>query len=426
MTFAFTLVIALLVLSTCGALLEYARTRAESEKAELLRSTARNFIAEVGGAGRKGALQEMDEEDAILRSRGILLVLRDAKRREIAEVGSHRASTHRTPGQRVRSVSLGADRAVFSLSWADEERNLTRQAAALTVLGTIIVLAAGIGAWALVGHTLSPIRSLSRQAKAASAETLSVTLQPSSKDAEVVELVSTLNGLIGRLSEEAEVRGRFYAAASHELRTPLQALLGHLELGISRERTPAEYRAVIEEARQQSDRLIALTRDLLFLNRLQTGAAPAPEPVDIADVCARAVRLVCAEAQAETLRVAVESPECAPIEAPPTHTEMLFRNLIENAVKYARPGTEVRIRVLAAPPSLDVWNEAAGETIPDTTRLFEPFYRPDASRSAETGGNGLGLAICKAIADTDGWNLRLDASASGFHAEAIRTDGPGA
>jgi signal transduction histidine kinase len=105
---------------------------------------------------------------------------------------------------------------------------------------------------------------------------------------------------------------------------------------------------------------------------------------------------------------------------------MLFRNLIENAVKYARPGTEVRIRVRAAPPSLDVWNEAAGETIPDTTRLFEAFYRPDASRSAETGGNGLGLAICKAIADADGWTLRLDATAAGFHAEAIRTGGAGA
>ena len=88
----------------------------------------------------------------------------------------------------------------------------------------------------MVGRTLSPIDRLSRQAAAASVESLDVRLAAPSRDAEVVRLVATLNGLLQRLSDAAESRGRFYAAASHELRNPLQALLGHVEVTLDKER----------------------------------------------------------------------------------------------------------------------------------------------------------------------------------------------
>lgn len=416
-TAAFTLTVALLMLGTCGLVLWYARVRAENEKAGALRAAAQNFVMEVGNGGRKAALAEMDQEDADLRSRGILLVLQDAGGREIAEVGSHRHMAQPSAEERALSVRMGADRAVLSLSWGEEKRNLTRQAAELSIVAVVIILATGIGAWALVGHTLSPIRELSRQANVASAETLSVRLEPSSDDAEVVDLVRTLNGLLARLSEAVAARGRFYAAASHELRTPLQALLGHLELAAARERTPDEYRAVLEEASRQADRLIALTRDLLVLNRLESGSVDAPPTmVDFVDVAERAVRQTRAQAGARRVTVQLDCPELMSVTASPGHLEMLVRNLVENAVKYAIPDSVVRVALAAEPPRFEVFNTCLSLSEADLSRLCEPFYRPDASRSAETGGNGLGLAICRAIARADGWSFSLTCVDGVFHA----------
>jgi signal transduction histidine kinase len=362
----------------------------------------------------------MDQEDADLRSRGILLVLKDGRGGEIAEDGSHRHSARVHPGQRVRTARVGADTAVFSLSWAEEERNLERQAAGLGVVAVVIVLACGIGAWALVGHTLSPIQELSRQANAASAETLLLRLEAPSDDAEVVDLVRTLNGLLGRVSDAAAARGRFYAAASHELRTPLQALLGHLELGISRERAPAEYRAVIEEARQQANRLIALTRDLLFLNRIESRNADAPsEAVDLAELCARAVRAGRSIADERAVCVTVNGPESIPIVVPSSHAEVMVRNIVENALKYTPRGGTVDIRLAADPPRLEVVNDCDPASAWEPERLFEALYRADTARASESGGNGLGLAICKAIADADGWTLTVSRESARFHVTAI-------
>lgn len=419
-TAGFTAAVALLMLSTCGLVLAFARARAENEKANALRSATRDFVMEVGKGGRKAALAEMDLQDADLRSRGILLVLRDSRGKEIAEVGSHRHSSRPTVTVRARTVWVGADTAVFSLSWAEERRNLARQAAELGVVAVVVILAAGLGAWVLVGRTLSPISALSRQANLATAETLSVRLEPPSDDAEVVQLVRTLNGLLARLSEAAASRGRFYAAASHELRTPLQALLGHLELGSARQRTPEEYRAILDEASRQADRLIVLTRDLLFLNRLESGTAEAaPEPVDLMDVAERAIAHTRDAACRRGLAVSLDGPGSVLVTAPPSHAEMMVRNLVENAVKYTPDGGAVRVRLADAPARLEVLNDVDGPEEKDPERLFEPFYRPDGSRNSETGGNGLGLAICKAIAEADGWSIVLRTPPQAFHAEVI-------
>ena len=125
----------------------------------------------------------------------------------------------------------------------------------MLLMGGLVVLVVGIGAWFVVGKTLSPIRRLAHQAANASAEKLDARLDAPSQDAEVLELVNTLNGFLTRMEETVETKGRFYAAASHELRTPLQALSGHLELALSRERSAEDYKAALEEAKKQSSRL---------------------------------------------------------------------------------------------------------------------------------------------------------------------------
>jgi two-component system sensor histidine kinase BaeS len=153
----------------------------------------------------------------------------------------------------------------------------------------------------------------------------------------------------------------------------------------------------------------------LLLNQLDSlpaVSARASEQVDLVEISDRVLTQFCPLIEARSLLLKVEMPPKAMIGASTNHAEMLVRNLVENAVKYADPGGEVRIALIGSPEKtqLTIFNSCSPPSPEVLSRLCEPFYRPDASRNSETGGNGLGLAICKAIADANGWNLSLAAA----------------
>lgn len=277
-------------------------------------------------------------------------------------------------------------------------------------LSVIVIGAVGTGAWFMVGGVLSPLKSLSKQAAHASAEHLSARLESPSKDAEMRDLVDTLNGLLDRVYETAEIKGRFYAAASHELRTPLQALSGHLELANSRKRTAEEYEAVVKESYNQTRRLIALVQGLLFLHQIDTRTNSPQEPVNLSESCESALELMYSLLMSRNLRLKESFTPNIQIEAVPSHAEVLARNLIENAVKYATEGGEISItlKVENGQILLEVENDFPENVKIATENVFEPFYRDDTSRNSKTGGNGLGLAICRAVSSANGWAVRLD------------------
>src|SRR5262249_45706932 len=103
--------------------------------------------------------------------------------------------------------------------------------------------------------------------------------------------------------------------------------------------------------------------------------------------------------------------------APPSHVDILIRNLIENAVKYATPGGGVSVSTRALETGaleLRVYNDHSSPVPLDLDRWCEPFYRADPSRSAMTGGNGLGLAICQRIADTNNWIFCIQSESGGI------------
>ncbi len=313
----------------------------------------------------------------------------------------------RQDGWKTKRVESQGEVLLIGYPWWKTEAALRSQAILLVVLGLIMILVTGAASWALVGQTLLPIRQLTRQAQAASTDNLRLSLVAPTQDVEVAELVTTLNGLLTRLAATASTRGRFYAAASHELRTPLQALSGQLELALNRERNPAEYRAMLEEARLQTQRLTILTRDVLFLNRLDVGSVPASQPVELSELCERIFTHFLGLAARRQLTTRISLAEEAFIYAPPLHVEMLARNLIENAVKYAPLGGAVTVSLAESGGQhyLEVFNSFPVEPALDRDELFEPFFRPDASRNLETGGNGLGLAICGALTTANKWRF---------------------
>ena len=418
LTLAFSLATAALMLLTGIAAARYLRYDTEHDADALLFAAAQNAQRKISeGAGENPSIEfEANEPD--LADSSVSLIVVDLRGNILRKTKNRPPPWphHARDGWRVTTLQAGHNLIVAGLPWKATERSLQKQILALAASCVIVFFAVTLGVWFIVGQALSPIRRLSTQAQAASAESLRVHLSPSSRDAEIVELVDTLNGLLSRLSDAASMRGRFYAAASHELRTPLQALSGHLELALTRPRSAEAYREVIVEAHAQALRLMSLTRDLLLLNQLDSSAPPAAETVDPDAACERALIQMASLIASRDLCVEAQWEDAVEIVAPPTHLEMLTRNLIENAVKYAKEGGTIAIRFVDGGRRLEIFN--ASDPIPnwDGEKLFEPFYRLDASRNAKTGGNGLGLAICKAIAEANGWQIAIEQAADGVRA----------
>ncbi len=423
MTLAFALAVVVLLLPACLLLTGYARRMALASAATTLQSARAKVEHELPAALRSFDLNrdraELSEaEDDIAQERVALLLLdhqgqiieasRNATpfRRSLVWRTSHADEERdwRTLSVRMENTTL-----VLGLPWTDTQRGLDNQALTLGLLSLFMGGAASVGAWFLVGRTLSPIGRLSQQAREAGADGSRLQLQPPSQDAEVVELVSTLNDLLTRQSRANEARGRFYAAASHELRTPLQALSGHLELALLRERTRDEYQAVVVEANTQTQRLTSLVRDLLRLHQLEGGTRMAQEPVDMEQTCRRVLQSLAPLIAARGRVVQTEITPGVFVASAPAHADMIARNLIENAVQHAAPNGPIHVSLRQDEKGvrLEVRNPVDGPADRSPEQWFEAFYRPDASRTARTGGNGLGLALCKAIAAANGWHISL-------------------
>ncbi|MDX6440080.1 MAG: two-component system, OmpR family, phosphate regulon sensor histidine kinase PhoR [Gaiellaceae bacterium] len=204
----------------------------------------------------------------------------------------------------------------------------------------------------------------------------------------------------GDLAAYEELRSGFTAAVSHELRTPLARLLSLLELaGLPGEDVPA----LVEQARGEIDAIRELIDEVLFLAELESGTrvvSLGAEPV------LPVLREVAAELEEQAARAGValrvEGDEDATAEVRPRMLRVVARNLAENAIRYAGPGTNATLSVRSDDDGvvLRVVDDGAGVDQADLPRLFERFYRADRSRASR--GTGLGLAIVKHVVASAG------------------------
>ncbi len=210
----------------------------------------------------------------------------------------------------------------------------------------------------------------------------------------------------------AAMRRDFVANVSHELKTPLAAVRGYAEtLRDGAVDDPPTARRFSERIVEQTRRLEALLADLLTLSRLESPEAARPRrPVDLPLVVRDAVELVSGRAAERGVEVRLAIEETPPLSGDPNGLERLLVNLLDNAVKYNRPGGSVCLAI--APRDGEVWIEVrdTGIGIPPEAihRLFERFYRVDPGRAREEGGTGLGLAIVKHVAQAHGGRVEVE------------------
>jgi signal transduction histidine kinase len=239
---------------------------------------------------------------------------------------------------------------------------------------------------------------------------------------ELDRLAETLNGMLARLENTFGSMRRFSADAAHELRTPLTALKGTLEVALRAERTGAEYRAALDSALEEVERLVRLAEDLLLLSRSSAGPESPRARVeleglvlDAADVGARL-----AKDRGVSVRVGAVAPLTVLGDAGALRRALL--NLVENGVKYTPASGRVEIGVAEAGGVAVIAVEDTGPGIDprDVERIFEPFVRLDAARDRESGGSGLGLAIARSIVVAHRGTLAVERTGPGGSCFTIR------
>jgi len=199
-----------------------------------------------------------------------------------------------------------------------------------------------------------------------------------------------------------EQQKQFVSDVAHELRTPLSIMRGELEVALGKERTPADYRQVLNSSKQETDRLIELSENLLFLARADQGKQAIEfGKVDITDLIGSIIASLQAESTKKEIAIRFE-PEEEPtfVQGQPAMLRRLFFNLIHNAIQYTPSQGEIWISLATGKQYAEVKIRDTGVGIPaeDQEKIFNRFYRVDPSRS-RTKGYGLGLAICKSIVE---------------------------
>jgi two-component system, OmpR family, phosphate regulon sensor histidine kinase PhoR len=213
-----------------------------------------------------------------------------------------------------------------------------------------------------------------------------------------------------------QLRADFVANASHELRTPLAVLLGFIEtLTGPAADDPAAQREFLGIMQQQATRMARLVDDLLSLSRIELTEHAAPtRRVRIADVVGPIARALDLRAAEHGMTIAlIVAPGLPEVPGEPDELAQVAQNLIDNAIKYARPGTEITVTVGPSPKlmggvMLRVRDRGEGIARKHLSRLTERFYRADKARSSAMSGTGLGLAIVKHVVNRHNGLLEIE------------------
>lgn len=286
----------------------------------------------------------------------------------------------------------------------------------------IAVIVNGVTARLAVSHALAPIRGLRQKASGINADHLDYRLAEDSVPFELQDLVKTLNAMLGRLENSFKRLSDFSSDLAHELRTPVSNILMQTEVTLSRGRTADEYKETLYSNAEECTRLSRMISDMLFLAKTDYSLIkPFTEVIDLE----REVNDVFSyfEGVAESKNVQLQLVGHGSVLGDRMLLRRAIINFLSNAIRHTPESGVVRVFIDTVTQSgaLILGFENTGEPIPSEhlSRLFDRFYRVDASRKGSSEGAGLGLAIAKSIIVLHGGTVAVQ-SAKGITRFAIR------
>ena len=285
-----------------------------------------------------------------------------------------------------------------------EERILRWLAVVETTLGLTAVIGIALAARTLVRRSLAPLREVEETALAIADGDVDRRVPAWSRETEVGKLSYAVNTMVTQLQESVndaqakeEQMRRFVGDASHELRTPLTSVRGYAEL--YRKGMAPDADMVIDKIEEESGRMQLLVEDLLALTRAE-GTRLDRKTVEMQKIVDAAVSSARAAYPERSIEVDDQCLRAAEVNGDPDRLHQVLMNLINNAFKHGGPEVDVviRLRENLDRVVLEVADNGKGMSEEDAARIFDRFYRADASRNrAGGGGSGLGLAITKSL-----------------------------
>lgn len=279
------------------------------------------------------------------------------------------------------------------------QRIAIREVRTISLIGIgVFTLLGAFGAYWITRRALLPVHRLSNIVRQIRPDTLHKRLSLDGPQDEVKELADAFDDMLARLERSFEQQSRFVADAAHELRTPLATLRTNLEvLQQDPEASLGDYRQAGAVQDRALTRLERLVEDLLLLTSGEKEMRL--EPLDLGVLVAEVVQEYRPLAQSRQVALTLEIgdevglPACMPLLA------RAVSNLIENGIRYNRPGGSVMISVQRQEDWILISVSDTGIGIPseELPHIFERFYRVDQSRAQHKGGAGLGLSIAAHI-----------------------------
>lgn len=266
----------------------------------------------------------------------------------------------------------------------------------LAIVG--VLMASALGYWvARIG--LKPLIKLSDEAQRLAPPLRAGRLRMSPLPPELEQFVDSFNSTLERVEQAYSRLESFNADVAHELRSPLTNLIGQTQVALTRGRSAEHYFEVLQSNLEELERLRSIINDMLFLASADQGSkATKLTETSLADEVATTLEYL--DFILEDAQVQVHVSGDAQVSIEIAHLRRALINLLSNAVQHTEPGKviEVRIEVEDHQVSIGVANPGSPIASEHLPRLFERFYRVDASRSNSGNNHGLGLAIVKAIA----------------------------
>jgi two-component system heavy metal sensor histidine kinase CusS len=289
----------------------------------------------------------------------------------------------------------------------------------LGVLGLTLLLVPVIGGMLValitvwrVRADLRPLTDLASQTQLITVNRLDQRLSLPEVATELTPWIEQFNGLMDRLQAAITQLEAFNADVAHELRTPLASLMGHTEVALSRERSAAELREVMVASLEDLQQISGVVQDMLFLSRTDRGTqARRGEAVSLHALAEKVVEFHQISLEEAALHASIEGDAEISVDLP--LLQRALSNLLDNAVRHARPNSTVRVLISRETGgAARVMVENAGDPISEQAmpRIFDRFFRVDASRSDSGQHHGLGLAIVSAIARMHGGHTEARSS----------------